>query len=316
MQRFSSSAKAQQTLSKLTDLQLHFANQLSRLDEHKPFIKKTWLRDNGLHGGGNRLQAENSSFFNRAQINVSQVHFDSNTAKVFTCATALSTIIHPAHPQLPSIHIHISLTEFLDGQATWRVMADLNPSIASAEEQSSFITLLKEISGEYFQQGIKQGDQYFYIPALDRYRGVAHFYLESLQDNQGDFAVQFALRVIDHYIKLLTNKYSHLSPASEIEQIKQLDYHTLYLFQVLTLDKGTTAGILAHSQNDIGTLGSLPAYINVDLLREWLRLTKDQQQALLQSIIDLFPNQGKVKIDDITKQAIAETLRAFYLKAV
>ena len=39
-----------------------------------------------------------------------------------------------------------------------------------------------------------------------------------------------------------------------------------YLFQVLTLDRGTTSGLLIHNQNDVGIMGSLSLYINKVLL--------------------------------------------------
>ena len=37
--------------------------------------------------------------------------------------------------------------------------------------------------------------------------------------------------------------------------------HSLF-FQVLTLDRGTTHGLLAHGDNDVGTLGSLPNFVS------------------------------------------------------
>ena len=42
---------------------------------------------------------------------------------------------------------------------------------------------------------------------------------------------------------------------------KQLAYHTRYFYQVLLLDRGTTAGLLVHDDNDVGTLGSLPGQV-------------------------------------------------------
>ena len=51
-------------------------------------------------------------------------------------------------------------------------------------------------------------------------------------------------------------------PVLDEATAQQLAYHTLYFFQVLTLDRGTTSGLLVHDQNDLGIMGSLPAWVD------------------------------------------------------
>ena len=128
------------------------------------------------------------------------------------------------------------------------------------------------------------------------------------------FAVDFATQVIDCYIAILTDKLSYLAPPSDEQLQQQIDYHTLYLYQVLTLDKGTTAGLLIHDQNDVGTLGSLPAYINRDLLARWIPLSPVQQQPLVISLVNLLPKQLNVNITTGIKAKIALAIREHYKK--
>ncbi len=64
---------------------------------------------------------------------LSQVHYDDDSEKNLKSATAISTIIHPNNPHVPSVHIHISLTQLRNTPSSWRIMADLNPGIANAE---------------------------------------------------------------------------------------------------------------------------------------------------------------------------------------
>jgi coproporphyrinogen III oxidase len=96
----------------------------------------------------------------------------------------------------------------------------------------------------------------------------------------------------------------------------QLDYHTLYAFQVLTLDRGTTHGLLAHDQNDVGTLGSIPNFLNKRLLESWVPRMPQPQNLLLKGIVAALPEpergeQGSfVSID--TRQALAGVLRKHY----
>jgi coproporphyrinogen III oxidase len=95
-------------VSKLNDLSMS-------LGENKNFEEITWLRDEGIHGGGSRFEARDEKIFNAASVNISQVHYDDMPKKNLQSASALSTIIHPKNPHVPSIHIHISLTELRDG---------------------------------------------------------------------------------------------------------------------------------------------------------------------------------------------------------
>lgn len=315
MRLLATSDKAQFALTHLSQVQHYFVEKLEKVSTGSTFTSVEWLRDNGIHGGGQRFEASSNMVFNRASVNVSQVQYEDNPEKAFLSATALSTIIHPQHPLAPSIHIHVSWTELRNGQKYWRLMADLNPAVIDDNETALFIDMLKQSSGEYFESGIEQGNTYFHIPALNKHRGVSHFYLEGFTGNEQTpplFAIDFARNAIDCYINILTDKFSHLAPPSEIELQQQLDYHTLYFYQVLTLDKGTTAGLLIHNQNDVGTLGSLPAYINRELLKSWILISPAQQQPLVSALVEILPMQKNVQITSEIKAKIALAIRQHY----
>ena len=315
MRVFATSDEAQFALTQLSKIQFYFVEKLEKLSTGTSFKSVEWLRDNGSHGGGKRFEASTNTIFNRASVNVSQVQYEDRPDKAFLSATALSTIIHPQHPLVPSIHIHVSWTELKNGKQFWRLMADLNPAVQDESDNVLFNDMLKKVSGEWFDSGIEQGDQYFYIPALNKHRGVSHFYLEGFTGNEQTpkaFSIDFATEVIDCYIALLTEKFSRLAPPSDSELQQQLDYHTLYFYQVLTLDKGTTAGLLIHNQNDVGTLGSLPAYINRDLLASWVAKSDEAQQPLVQALVDLLPKQKSVHVTPEIKANIALTIRQHY----
>ena len=178
MRQLSTSANAQFALTELSQVQLYFVSKLEKLSTGTMFNDVEWLRDQGTHGGGKRFEAINNDIFNRASVNVSQVQYQDRPDKAFLSATALSTIIHPQHPLVPSIHIHVSWTELKNGQQYWRLMADLNPAIEDVEDTQLFDKVLRKASAGYYESGIQQGEEYFFIPALDKHRGVKHFYLE------------------------------------------------------------------------------------------------------------------------------------------
>ncbi len=299
-------------------LQKRFVDKLddlsSKFGENKKFQEVLWLRNNGVYGGGNRFEARDEVLFNTASVNVSQVHYDEDLTKSLQSATAISTIIHPKNPNVPSIHIHISLTSFKDGNSYWRIMADLNPSLENMEDKKIFDECLKQISKENYDEGTKQGEKYFFIPSLNKHRGVSHFYLENYktEDKQKDFefALDFGKAVIDTYIDIISNAFDTRKTFSVQDIKKQLDYHTLYLFQVLTLDRGTTSGLLIHNENDVGIMGSLPKFVNKKLLISWIENMEEIQKTLLENIISSIEDNGVINTQ--TKEKLAQVVRNHY----
>jgi coproporphyrinogen III oxidase len=303
---------AQQAYTIVSHLQKYFVQKLNAL-ANKDFEPVEWFRDEGKHGGGVRYEARDENLFNRASVNISQVHYDDMPDKALGSASAISTIIHPKNPLAPSMHMHISWTELKNGKGYWRIMADLNPSIIHESDKEVFIKTLKEMAPDHAKEAIAQGDRYFFIPALDRHRGVAHFYLENFNtdDKKADEALAQSCgeRVIESYIDIL-KKYDNQSP-SEADKATQLAYHTLYLFQVLTLDRGTTSGLLVHDQNDVGILGSLPSHVDKALLQSWMEKMPSPQEKLLESIIAHLPEKT-IMIDETIKARLAQVVRRHY----
>lgn len=318
------SLQAKSTNLLVESLQKYFVNKLNSVAEifgnGQRCEAVEWLRDEGRHGGGVRFEARDEKVFNRGSVNISQVHYDDEKTKKLSSATAISCIIHPKNPHAPSMHMHFSWTEMKDGHGYWRLMADLNPSLLPAiNEKNIFDVMLKEAAGKkYLEEGLAQGDRYFNIPALERTRGVSHFYLEDF--NTGDFEAdkayveQFAKKVVDAYTKIITEALQNNPTYTEKEKQRQIDYHTLYLLQVLTLDRGTTSGLLVHSQNDVGILGSIPSHVNRDLLTTWIENIIKPQNELLESLLQALPEENPTPVEPQTKKRLANAVRTHYKK--
>lgn len=317
------STHASLAISLLENLQQHFLYQLNSVvclqKESALFQTTEWFRSQGKQGGGLRYVANDGKIFNRASINVSHIHYADSRGKSLSSATALSSIIHPQNPYAPSIHLHISWTEMKLGKGYWRIMADLNPAIEHAEATLIFINNLKQVATSHYPTASAQGERYFTIPALGRCRGVSHFYLEEYNSTDGfradvDFANAFGQSVIKTYVDLFCLAIKHNPFPTTDDYDKQLDYHTLYLFQVLTLDRGTTSGLLAHKQNDLGIMGSLPAFINKALLESWQDKLVSPQNQLLSLLVQLLPDKSPCPITDNLKHDLANVVRQHYNK--
>jgi coproporphyrinogen III oxidase len=318
------SPQAQKALVLVEGLQAYFVSKLDALaleyGEGKSCQPIEWGRDTGRHGGGIRYEARDTMLFDRGSVNVSQVHYDDDSSKKLSSATAISTIIHPNNPHAPSMHMHISWTQMRDTEGYWRIMADLNPSLIGEAnlDKTIFSKALEEVTGETYEEGKAQGDRYFSIPALERTRGVSHFYLEGYASKGFEedkiFADKIGKKVIDTYISIISSKFLSGNNFTKEDKKEQLAYHTLYLFQVLTLDRGTTSGLLVHSQNDIGIMGSLPSHIDRDLLASWQSLVPTPQDELVEALLHALPEVVPTPIEEETKLALAEAVRRHYKK--
>ncbi len=318
------SPQAKEAYGLVKGLQSYFVTKLNAValsyGEGKSCEAVVWGRDGGKHGGGSRYEARDTIVFNSGSVNVSQVHYDDNEKKKLGSATAISTIIHPRNPHAPSMHMHISWTQMRDGYGYWRIMADLNPSILSESDldKKIFSATLKEATGTLYEEGAAQGDRYFNIPVLGRTRGVSHYYLEDY--NSGNFEADKAFAklvgesVIDKYIAILSAKLASYPNFTKEKSEEQLAYHTLYLFQVLTLDRGTTSGLLVHDQNDVGIMGSIPSHVNRNILEKWQELMPKPQDELVAALLKTLPNVSPTPVEEKTKKALANAVRKHYKK--
>jgi coproporphyrinogen III oxidase len=318
------SPQAKEAYTLVDGLQAYFVSKLNSLalkfGKGKSCEAVTWGRDGGKHGGGVRYEARDAVVFDRGSVNVSQVHYDDDKSKKLGSATAISTIIHPRNPHAPSMHMHISWTQMRDGEGYWRVMADLNPSIIgeSDADKKHFSEMLKKVTGELYEEGAAQGDRYFYIPVLGRHRGVSHYYLEGYNSGNFEedkaFVLEVGERVIDKYIEIVSKKLIDYPTFTEEEKEEQLAYHTLYLFQVLTLDRGTTSGLLVHDQNDVGIMGSIPSHVSRDILESWVEKMPPPQDILVKALLKALPNEMPTPVEEKIKKALAKAVRKHYKK--
>ena len=319
MRTFPTSPRAATARALVEGLQHHLVATLttfaSALGHDAPLQRVSWLRDEGRHGGGERYELADTPTFGRASANVSVVHYDDLPEKRLGSATALSCIVHPRHPVLPSLHLHLSWTELRSGSGYWRIMADLNPSLPREADTEMLRAALRRAAPELYEEARAQGDRYFWIPALARHRGVLHYYLEGYDtgDWEADAAVAERLMktAIDTYGRMLDPQRGRNRP-SRAELDAQRAYHTLYFFQVLTLDRGTTAGLLVHDQNDPGILGSLPPEIDRDLLAEWRAKVPSPQEQLIDELLAALPPQTPCPVRAEDKPALARVVRRHY----
>ena len=139
-----------------------------------------------------------------------------------------------------------------------------------------------------------------------------HSYCTDDPDADRALAVVFGETIIDGYLGILGKSSNDFPDYDETDRSEQLAYHTLYLFQVLTLDRGTTSGLLVHDQNDMGIMGSLPSHVDRDLLATWKEKVEKPQQPLVQELLGALPEGNIVAVTDAVKLDLAKAVRDHY----
>jgi coproporphyrinogen III oxidase len=69
---------------------------------------------------------------------------------------------------------------------------------------------------------------------------------------------------------------------------------------------------MVHNQNDIGILGSLPAYVNRDLLLTWVEKMPEPQDQLLSALVGALSKTSPSLVDDGVKEKLAAISRQHY----
>ena len=86
---------------------------------------------------------------------------------------------------------------------------------------------------------------------------------------------------------------------------------------MLTLDRGTSSGLLVHNQNDVGILGSLPQRVSRQLLRGWIPTQPQLQGELLSQLVDALPQDQEgdpLEVATLTSEVrarLASVVRAY-----
>jgi len=308
----------------LSGLQIYFVSKLNALalefGAGKSFKTVIWECNKGKHGGGKRYEARDRSLFNQAFVNFSEVHYEDVKNKTLEVATVFSATIHPENPHVPSMHISVSWEKMKEEKGGWSLIADLNPAIINESicDKNIFSETLQKATGTFYEEGRVQGDRYFNIPLLGRHRGVSHYYLEgyhtgNLEEDKA-WVLKVSESVINSYLGIMTAQLSEQPTFTQEKKEEQLAYHTLYLFHVLTHDRGTVKDLLGHDQNDVGILASLPSYINRDILSSWLEKMPSPQDLLLKQILKVLPSVVPTPVDEKCKRGLANAIRKHYKK--
>ena len=176
-------------------------------------------------------------------------------------ATAISLIVHPSNPYVPTTHMNLRFFLVDADEPVWYFGGgfDLTPYYGFREDCVHWHTQAREAAGDHYAPLKKACDEYFYLPHRDECRGIGGLFFDDW--TEGGFAESFAFvqSLGDHFLPAyqpIFERRMHTS-FSERERDWQLYRRGRYAEFNLAIDRGTKYGLQSGRRVE-SVLASLP----------------------------------------------------------
>ena len=234
-------------------LQDRICAALTDLDGGGSFREDHWTRSGG--GGGRSRVLERGGLFEKAGVNVSDVHGElpaeiagstPGSGRAFR-ATGISLVLHPASPMIPTVHANFRC--LAKGDATWfGGGGDLTPCYPYREDVVHFHRTWKAVCDAhdptYYTRFKQACDEYFFLPHRGETRGVGGIFFDYLQDDLErtfDFVRAAGDAFVPAYVPIAERRRDE--PFGPRERDFQLHRRGRYVEFNLLYDRGTLFGL-------------------------------------------------------------------------
>lgn len=233
-------------------MQEGISEKLSTLDGSS-FHEDVWQRAGG--GGGRSRTLADGGLFERAGVNVSEVHGELSEAFAAKLpgsgnefyATGISLVLHPRNPRVPTVHANFRYIE--RGKEWWfGGGADLTPYRLYADDARHFHRVWQTVcdrhDAEYYPRFKKWCDEYFYLPHRQEARGVGGIFFDNLSGDRDKiyaFWKDVGEAFLESYVPIVERRRDET--YSEEERRFQLLRRGRYVEFNLMYDRGTVFGL-------------------------------------------------------------------------
>jgi coproporphyrinogen III oxidase len=267
----------QRVAARMWEGQRRLVEAFEEVDRGGRFEASSWERPGG--GGGTARVLTGGDVFERAGVNVSEVHgaevpdaivgHRPSTAGLPFYATGISMVLHPRNPWVPSFHANFRYFEVAGGNDWWfGGGADLTPMLGHEEDASHFHRVLRKWldgHGEDLYGRFKEWcDRYFYLPHRKEMRGVGGVFFDDFSPGE-DGGWERAFALVDDGIRALEDAYLPVvrrrrdTPFGDRERRWQLLRRGRYAEFNLLYDRGTRFGLQTNG-NVEAILMSMPPH--------------------------------------------------------
>jgi coproporphyrinogen III oxidase len=250
-------------------LQDEICAALERVDGRARFAEDAWRRPGG--GGGVTRVLEDGAVFEKAGVNVSEVHGElapglarkvQGEGETFA-AVGLSIVVHPASPMVPTTHANVRFLR-RGGAAWFGGGADLTPYYPFEEDCRHFHGVLRDVCERHvpgsYARHKRRADAYFFLPHRGEHRGAGGIFYED-EDEGGDLVRGLELSralggaFLEAYLPIVERRRD--LPFGDAERRWQEIRRGRYVEFNLLQDRGTVFGLETGGRTE-SILMSLP----------------------------------------------------------
>ncbi len=179
-------------------------------------------------------------------------------------ATAISLIVHPRNPYVPTTHANLRffLVEAIDPVWYFGGGFDLTPYYGFAEDVVHWHTQAKAATGDHYLALKQNCDEYFYLPHRQECRGVGGLFFDDWTEGGFESSFAFTRSIGDHFLPAYQPIFERRmdTPYGDRERDFQLFRRGRYAEFNLAIDRGTKYGLQSGRRVE-SVLASLPPVV-------------------------------------------------------
>jgi coproporphyrinogen III oxidase len=195
-------------------------------------------------------------------------------------AVAISLIVHPCNPYVPTTHMNLRCfsVEGLDGSWYFGGGLDLTPYYIFMEDGVHWHRTAAQASGIYYARMKKACDDYFWLPHRQEHRGIGGLFFDDWTEGGATESFRLVKRIgesfLSAYIPIVERRKN--LPFSAAERAWQLYRRGRYVEFNLAFDRGTKYGLQSGRRVE-SVLASLPPLVAFEYQRPILPASPEAQ---------------------------------------
>lgn len=179
-------------------------------------------------------------------------------------ATAISLIVHPRNPYVPTTHANLRFFLVEADEPVWYFGGgfDLTPCYGFEEDAVHWHQQARQAAGDHYPALKAACDEYFYLPHRQECRGIGGLFYDDWTDGGFEASFEFTRAIGDHFLPAYTPIFERRMNTSygERERDWQLYRRGRYVEFNLAIDRGTRYGLQSGRRVE-SVLASLPPLV-------------------------------------------------------
>ena len=254
------------------DLQDRIVAALEELDGEQTFSREELPTDGGglarprvLEGGPNiEKSAVQFTHSVGASLPIAATERNPHLTGLGFQATAISLIVHPRNPYVPTTHANLRFFFVEANPPVWYFGGgfDLTPCYGFEEDVVHWHTQARVATGEHYLALKQNCDEYFYLPHRQECRGAGGLFFDDWTEGGFESSFAFTRSIGDHFLPAYKPIFERRmdTPYSDRERDFQLFRRGRYAEFNLAIDRGTKYGLQSGRRVE-SVLASLPPIV-------------------------------------------------------